>query len=69
MTKKLAKAAFFIYQGLFPSKNAVCRYSPTCSQYAQDALTKYGIAKGTYLAAIRLMSCHPFSKRPIYDPA
>lgn len=37
-----------------------CRYSPSCSQYAIEALTKYGPIKGGWLAAKRLMRCHPW---------
>jgi len=37
-----------------------CRYNPTCSQYAIDAITKYGVFKGTYLAIKRIGSCHPW---------
>lgn len=44
-----------------------CRYSPTCSQYAIDALRRHGAAKGSWLALRRLCRCHPF--RPGgYDP-
>ncbi len=69
MTLKLVKFIFTIYQGLTRTQNATCRFRPTCSQYALCAVEKYGLAKGTYLTAIRLLNCHPFSKRPIYDPA
>ncbi|MCF8429296.1 MAG: membrane protein insertion efficiency factor YidD [Bacteroidia bacterium] len=37
-----------------------CRYNPTCSQYAIDAITKHGVFKGTYLAIKRIGSCHPW---------
>lgn len=37
-----------------------CRYNPTCSQYAIEALKKYGVFKGIYLAAKRIGSCHPW---------
>lgn len=37
-----------------------CRYQPTCSKYALEALQKYGIFKGGYLAAKRILSCHPW---------
>jgi putative membrane protein insertion efficiency factor len=46
----------FISPALPPS----CRYSPTCSQYALEALTKYGAIKGSWLAMRRLVRCHPF---------
>lgn len=50
---------------LFPP---CCRYRPTCSAYAIQAITKYGPAKGGWLALKRISRCHPFSKRDPYDP-
>ena len=50
---------------LFPP---TCRYSPTCSQYALEAIEKYGPWKGSFLAIKRFLRCHPFSKRDYYDP-
>jgi len=44
-----------------------CRYSPTCSQYAYEAVSKYGPFKGGYLAVRRLLRCHPWSPGG-YDP-
>ncbi len=44
-----------------------CRFIPTCSEYAIEALEKYGAAKGTYLALKRILRCHPFCKGG-YDP-
>ncbi|MBR5151667.1 MAG: membrane protein insertion efficiency factor YidD, partial [Elusimicrobiaceae bacterium] len=38
----------------------VCRFTPTCSQYATMALQKYGVLKGTFLACKRILKCHPF---------
>lgn len=45
-----------------------CRYQPTCSHYAIEAIKELGIFKGTYLAIKRVLRCHPWSKHPIYDP-
>ena len=45
-----------------------CRFSPTCSQYALEAITKYGALKGGYLAVRRILRCHPFYKGDPYDP-
>ena len=55
-----------ISPGLAPS----CRFIPTCSQYALEALEKYGAAKGSYLAVRRLLRCHPFHRgeHEFYDP-
>jgi len=44
-----------------------CRFYPTCSQYAKDALMKHGAVKGLYLAVRRLLKCHPFHAGG-YDP-
>ena len=44
-----------------------CKYYPTCSTYALEAIEKYGAAKGGYLAVKRILRCNPFSKGG-YDP-
>ena len=47
-----------------------CRYIPTCSQYAMEAIEKYGAAKGGWLALKRISRCHPFHRgeHDFYDP-
>ena len=49
----------------FPGK---CRFRPTCSQYAIEAIRKYGAFKGSWLALRRILRCHPFYKGDYYDP-
>ncbi|MEQ6122300.1 membrane protein insertion efficiency factor YidD [Reichenbachiella sp. MALMAid0571] len=49
---------------LFPSS---CRFSPTCSHYAKDAIIKHGITKGFLLAVKRIAKCHPWGGSG-YDP-
>jgi len=44
-----------------------CRFYPTCSQYAVDAVSKYGVLKGGFMALRRLLKCHPFHPGG-YDP-
>ncbi|MHB8769379.1 MAG: membrane protein insertion efficiency factor YidD [Syntrophales bacterium] len=44
-----------------------CRFTPTCSEYAIDAISSYGPLKGSYLALTRLLRCHPFHPGG-YDP-
>lgn len=44
-----------------------CIYTPTCSQYAIEALQKYGVVKGSWLAIKRILRCHPFHEGG-YDP-
>jgi putative membrane protein insertion efficiency factor len=51
-----------------PYTPRTCRYTPTCSQYALEAVTKYGALKGGFLALKRILRCHPFSKHDLYDP-
>lgn len=50
-----------IYQIIIsPITPASCRYNPTCSQYAVEALKEWGIFKGSWLAIKRISSCHPW---------
>lgn len=50
-----------------PLKKPTCRFYPTCSQYAVEAVDKYGALKGSWLALKRLLKCHPFHPGG-YDP-
>ena len=45
-----------------------CRFYPTCSQYALEAIEKYGAVKGGSLAVRRVLRCHPFYKGDLNDP-
>ncbi|HEY9593663.1 MAG TPA: membrane protein insertion efficiency factor YidD [Spirochaetia bacterium] len=57
-----------VYQKLIsPGLPPSCRFVPTCSQYAKEAVLKYGALKGSYLAVRRLLRCHPFHAGG-YDP-
>ena len=53
---------------LSPGLPRRCRFSPTCSQYALEAITKYGAVKGGWLALKRLLRCNPFYKGDYFDP-
>ena len=44
-----------------------CRYTPTCSEYAVEAIERYGVLRGGMKAVLRLLRCHPFAKGG-YDP-
>ncbi len=50
---------------MFPNS---CRFEPTCSEYALNALKTHGILYGAYLSIKRILKCHPFSKYSGYDP-
>ena len=67
--KKLFLALIRFYQRhISPALPPRCRYIPTCSQYAVEAIERFGAAKGGYLALKRFLRCHPFHKGPMYDP-
>lgn len=53
--------------GISPYLPKACRFTPTCSEYAMEALEKHGAIKGTMLASYRLLRCNPFC-RGGYDP-
>ena len=46
---------------------SVCRFQPTCSQYAVEAIKKYGFVRGSWMAAKRIVRCNPFTEGG-YDP-
>lgn len=53
-----------------PMSQPCCRFIPTCSQYALEAVEKYGALKGGWLALRRILRCHPFHRQKSieYDP-
>ncbi len=57
----------FYQKFISPLTPPSCRYTPTCSQYAVEALRKHGPLKGMYLAVRRLLRCHPWGGHG-YDP-
>ncbi|MGO9877347.1 MAG: membrane protein insertion efficiency factor YidD [Acidimicrobiia bacterium] len=50
-----------LYQRLTARRPSPCRYIPTCSEYAREALEEHGAARGTWLTGRRLARCHPLS--------
>jgi len=58
---RLATAAIVVYQRvLSPLLPSACRFAPTCSEYARQAIGEHGVFRGVTLAARRLVKCQPF---------
>ena len=65
--KKILIKLIKLYQKIPLPTHKMCRFEPTCSQYAIDALEEYGLIKGTFMAIKRILRCNPFGKYG-YDP-
>jgi len=66
--KTIMLALIKFYQGaISPYLPRSCRYTPTCSQYAVEAIKKYGALKGGWMAFLRILRCNPLFKGG-YDP-
>ena len=68
MKRALLKAIRFYQTAVSPLFPPRCRFIPTCSQYALEAVEKYGAVKGGWLALKRLLRCNPFYKGDYFDP-
>jgi putative membrane protein insertion efficiency factor len=67
LTKILKLPVYFYRYYISPLTPASCRYVPTCSEYALQALEKYGPFKGGWMALKRILRCHPWGGSG-YDP-
>ena len=69
--KKAITASIDTYQSFSPKLTRLfgggCRFTPTCSQYTKEAVTKYGVVKGLLLGSKRIARCHPWGNSG-YDP-
>lgn len=66
--KRLVIGLLLFYRRfLSPLKAPTCRFYPSCSAYALEAVAKYGVVKGGYLSIRRLLRCHPLHKGG-YEP-
>ena len=65
--KKVLIKMIRIYQKIPLKCHSNCRFYPTCSNYAIEAIDTYGSCKGVYLSIKRILKCNPLSKN-IYDP-
>lgn len=63
MLKKLLLIVIKFYRkNISPMKAPCCIYTPTCSEYAMQAIEKYGAFKGGFMAIKRILRCHPYHK-------
>lgn len=71
--RSLVKGAIRFYQlALSPLVGPACRFHPSCSQYALEAVSRFGVLRGGWLAVRRLARCHPFNPGgfdPVPPPA
>ena len=67
MLTKISISLIKLYQKIPGPWHNSCRYYPTCSNYAIEAIEKYGFIKGWYLSIKRIFRCNPFGKSG-YDP-
>lgn len=58
----------FYRNKISPLRAPCCRFTPTCSAYALEAVEKYGVIKGGFLATKRLLRCNPWYKGDYFDP-
>ena len=70
LLKKLAILLIKFYQRFltFFLGSHNCRFAPSCSNYMIEAIEKKGLFKGIYLGFLRILKCHPFSKKSGFDP-
>lgn len=67
MMKKISLALIKAYQSIPGPWHNQCRFYPTCSNYAIEAINKYGFSKGWFLSIKRILRCNPFGRKG-YDP-
>ena len=65
--KKVLISIINLYQKMPLSSHGMCRFYPTCSEYAKESINAYGSIKGSFLAIRRILRCNPFSSYG-YDP-
>lgn len=68
MKKLLLVLIRFYRSAISPLSPPKCRFVPTCSQYALEAVEKYGAWKGGWLSLKRILRCNPFYKGDNFDP-
>jgi putative membrane protein insertion efficiency factor len=66
-TRMMLAIIRFYRRGISPLTPPSCRFTPTCSAYAEEAIGRYGAMRGGWMALRRLLKCHPFGPSG-YDP-
>lgn len=67
MKRALIRMILWYQRHISPHLPDACRYTPTCSEYAKVAITRYGAARGTYMGLKRILKCNPLFKGG-FDP-
>lgn len=70
MKELLLRLIRFYQKNISPTRPSCCRFIPTCSAYALEAVERYGAVKGGFLTIKRILRCHPFHRQKsiVYDP-
>lgn len=70
MKRLVLRAIRFYRDSISPARPPCCRFIPTCSAYALEAVEKYGARRGGWLALKRVLKCQPFHRQKsiVYDP-
>lgn len=66
--KQLLISIIKLYQKIPLKSHSMCKFQPTCSNYAIIAIKEHGCIKGTYLSLKRILRCNPLNKNYGYDP-
>ena len=67
--RRALAALIRVYQRCISTlKPACCRFHPTCSEYARQAVLEHGVRRGIWMALKRILKCHPLYRGSIHDP-
>jgi uncharacterized protein len=73
LTTRAAVGSIHVYQGtlskVYARMGVQCRFTPTCSHYAEECIRRFGAARGGWMAAKRILRCGPWTPAGTHDPA